>query len=208
MPRPKKHSEEGHEEGASTERWLLTYADMITLLMVLFIVLFAMGQTDIRKFNAFKDSFHQLQQQSQANAPPGGPGILSQPSAIALSEQNPYAKLDSSAATTASGKQENGQDSSGQQANGQSQAGQASSQQPVPRRKLSDQRFTGLSAEIRGSRKTSPQQGAARDGKGAGEGGLGQRGPVHLRPEGPRRDHPYRPRSCSLSTRPSCSLRA
>jgi chemotaxis protein MotB len=105
VSRPKKHSEESHEEGASTERWLLTYADMITLLMVLFIVLFAMGQTDIRKFNAFKDSFHQLQQQSQANAPPGGPGILSQPSAIALSEQNPYAKLDSSSATSASGKQ-------------------------------------------------------------------------------------------------------
>ncbi len=131
MPRPKKHSEESHEEGASTERWLLTYADMITLLMVLFIVLFAMGQTDIRKFNAFKDSFHQLQQQSQANAPPGGPGILSQPSAIALSEQNPYAKLDSSAATSASGKQETGQDSSGQQANGQSQPGQ--DQRPTAR---------------------------------------------------------------------------
>ena len=145
MPRPKKHSEESHEEGASTERWLLTYADMITLLMVLFIVLFAMGQTDIRKFNAFKDSFHQLQQQSQANAPPGGPGILSQPSAIALSEQNPYAKLDSSAATTASGKQENGQDSSGQQANGQSQPGQDTN--PLPSAKLSDQTFTGLSAK-------------------------------------------------------------
>jgi chemotaxis protein MotB len=143
MPRPKKHSEESHEEGASTERWLLTYADMITLLMVLFIVLFAMGQTDIRKFNAFKDSFHQLQQQSQANAPPGGPGILSQPSAIALSEQNPYAKLDSSAATTASGKQENGQDSSGQQANGQSQPGQDTN--PLPAAKLSDQTFSGLS---------------------------------------------------------------
>ncbi len=151
MPRPKKHSEESHEEGASTERWLLTYADMITLLMVLFIVLFAMGQTDIRKFNAFKDSFHQLQQQSQANAPPGGPGILSQPSAIALSEQNPYAKLDSSAATTASGKQENGQDSSGQQANGQSQPGQDTN--PLPSAKLSDQTFTGLSAKAAAAEK-------------------------------------------------------
>jgi chemotaxis protein MotB len=155
MPRPKKHSEESHEEGASTERWLLTYADMITLLMVLFIVLFAMGQTDIRKFNAFKDSFHQLQQQSQANAPPGGPGILSQPSAIALSEQNPYAKLDSSAATTASGKQENGQDSSGQQANGQSQPGQdqRSNSQAQSADRLSDQRFTGLSAKAAAAEK-------------------------------------------------------
>jgi chemotaxis protein MotB len=131
MSRHKNHAEVEGEEGASAERWLLTYADMITLLMVLFIVLFAMGQTDIRKFNAFKDSFHQLQQQSQANAPPGGPGILSQPSAIALSEQNPYAKLDSSAATSASGRQENGQESSGQQANGQSQPGQQLSDQSL-----------------------------------------------------------------------------
>jgi len=150
MSRPKKHAEEEHEEGASAERWLLTYADMITLLMVLFIVLFAMGQTDIRKFNAFKDSFHELSQQSQANAPPGGPGILSQPSAIALLEQNPYAKLDSSSATSASGKQENGQQSSGQQANGQSQPGQSQPAQDsnsLPAQKLSDQTFTGLSAK-------------------------------------------------------------
>ena len=41
------HAEE-HEE--SHERWLITYADMITLLMVLFIVLFAMGQVDAGKY--------------------------------------------------------------------------------------------------------------------------------------------------------------
>jgi chemotaxis protein MotB len=141
MSRPRKRRDEGHgEEGPSAERWLLTYADMITLLMVLFIVLFALGQTDIRKFNAFKDSFHQLSQQSQANAPPGGPGILSQPSAIALSEQNPYAKLDSSSATSASGKAENGQESPGNAANGQSNPGQANSQSA---QQLSDQTFTG-----------------------------------------------------------------
>jgi chemotaxis protein MotB len=151
MSRPKKHAEEEHEEGASAERWLLTYADMITLLMVLFIVLFAMGQTDIRKFNAFKDSFHELSQQSQANAPPGGPGVLSQPSAIALSEQNPYAKLDSSAATSASGKQENGQDSSGQQSNGQSQAGQDPNN--LPSESVAAQTLTGQSAKAAAAEK-------------------------------------------------------
>jgi chemotaxis protein MotB len=141
MSRPKKHAEEEHEEGASAERWLLTYADMITLLMVLFIVLFAMGQTDIRKFNAFKDSFHELSQQSQANAPPGGPGVLSQPSAIALSEQNPYAKLDSSSATSASGKQVSGQDSPGQQ----SQSGQDPNN--LPSASVAGQTATGQSAK-------------------------------------------------------------
>lgn len=38
---------EGHE---NSERWLLTYADMITLLMVLFIVMYASSKTDLAKF--------------------------------------------------------------------------------------------------------------------------------------------------------------
>ncbi|NUR07128.1 MAG: flagellar motor protein MotB [Nocardioidaceae bacterium] len=46
----------GHEEAhGSHERWLITYADMITLLMVLFIVMFAISQVDQRKFNQLKD---------------------------------------------------------------------------------------------------------------------------------------------------------
>ena len=44
-----------HEEGNS-ERWLLTYSDMITLLLVLFIVLFAISQIDQAKFREFKQS--------------------------------------------------------------------------------------------------------------------------------------------------------
>lgn len=44
--------EEAHE---NHERWLLTYADMITLLMVLFIVLFAIGETNQGKFNKLHD---------------------------------------------------------------------------------------------------------------------------------------------------------
>lgn len=47
------HDEE-HEAHENEERWLLTYADMITLLMVLFIVMFAMSQVDQRKFMALK----------------------------------------------------------------------------------------------------------------------------------------------------------
>jgi chemotaxis protein MotB len=44
-----------HEEGNS-ERWLLTYSDMITLLLVLFIVLFAISQINQAKFREFKQS--------------------------------------------------------------------------------------------------------------------------------------------------------
>jgi chemotaxis protein MotB len=49
----KKHHEEGH---VNHERWLVSYADMITLLMVLFVVLFAMGQTDKAKLDALRSS--------------------------------------------------------------------------------------------------------------------------------------------------------
>jgi chemotaxis protein MotB len=48
------HDEE-HAEHENEERWLLTYADMITLLMVLFIVMFAMSQVDQRKFMQLKN---------------------------------------------------------------------------------------------------------------------------------------------------------
>jgi chemotaxis protein MotB len=41
---------EHHEEHVNHERWLVTYADMLTLLMVLFIVMFAISQVDQKKF--------------------------------------------------------------------------------------------------------------------------------------------------------------
>jgi len=45
--RRKKHEEEEHE---NHERWMVSYADMLTLLFVLFVVLFAMSQVDKAKF--------------------------------------------------------------------------------------------------------------------------------------------------------------
>jgi chemotaxis protein MotB len=47
--RAKRHEEEEHE---NHERWLVSYADMVTLLMCLFIVLFAISQVDKAKFAA------------------------------------------------------------------------------------------------------------------------------------------------------------
>jgi len=55
MARAKRRGGEGGHENA--ERWLLTYADMITLLMVLFVVMFAISNTDVRKFTALAQSF-------------------------------------------------------------------------------------------------------------------------------------------------------
>jgi chemotaxis protein MotB len=54
--RAKKHEEEEHE---NHERWLVSYADMVTLLMCLFIVLYALGQVDISKFTAFSEGLQQ-----------------------------------------------------------------------------------------------------------------------------------------------------
>ena len=49
MPKP------AHEEGGS-ERWLVTYADMLTLLLVLFIVLFSISVVNTSKFISLKTS--------------------------------------------------------------------------------------------------------------------------------------------------------
>ena len=50
--RRRRHEDE--EEHENHERWLVTYADMLTLLMVLFIVMFAMSQVDEKKYSALR----------------------------------------------------------------------------------------------------------------------------------------------------------
>jgi chemotaxis protein MotB len=54
--RAKKHEEEEHE---NHERWLVSYADMLTLLFALFVVLFAMSQVDVTKFNSFAEGLQE-----------------------------------------------------------------------------------------------------------------------------------------------------
>ena len=77
-PRPhrRRHSA-GHDEEheANHERWLLTYADMITLLMVLFIVLFAISVVDKKKFAELADGLsHQFGNTNKVL--PAGTGVL------------------------------------------------------------------------------------------------------------------------------------
>lgn len=47
-----RNEEEGHE---NSERWLLTYSDMITLLLALFIMLFTMSNVDSDKYKALAE---------------------------------------------------------------------------------------------------------------------------------------------------------
>ncbi|WP_432484548.1 OmpA/MotB family protein [Kineococcus esterisolvens] len=55
----RRHKHEEHDEHVNHERWLVSYADMLTVLMALFIVLFAMSQIDQLKFAQFKEGFNE-----------------------------------------------------------------------------------------------------------------------------------------------------
>lgn len=50
----RKHSE-GHE---NHERWLITYSDLITLLMIFFVVMYSMSKVDNNKFRAMADALN------------------------------------------------------------------------------------------------------------------------------------------------------
>src|SRR4051794_5073480 len=55
--RRKKGGHEEHEEHVNHERWLVSYADMLTLLFVLFVVLFSMSDVNMRKFAQLASGF-------------------------------------------------------------------------------------------------------------------------------------------------------
>jgi chemotaxis protein MotB len=66
----------------NSERWLLTYSDLITLLMIFFILLYAMSTTNTRKFQdltgALKQAFNNGQYQMiTLGGSPGNPQTLS-----------------------------------------------------------------------------------------------------------------------------------
>ncbi len=62
----RKHKHEEHVD----ESWLIPYADVLTLLLALFIVLFAASEVNMEKFQEISESFNQELQ--------GGTGVLSQ----------------------------------------------------------------------------------------------------------------------------------
>ena len=47
MARKRKHDE--HEDHVNHEAWIIPYADLLTLLMGLFLVLWALGKTDMER---------------------------------------------------------------------------------------------------------------------------------------------------------------
>ncbi len=70
------------EEHVNHERWMVSYADMLTLLLALFVVMFAISKVDAEKFDVFADgaaeAFGQanVALQGKAGNLDGGDGIL------------------------------------------------------------------------------------------------------------------------------------
>lgn len=52
----RKHQEE-HEEHVNHEAWVIPYADLLTLLMVMFLALFAIGNINLAKFRELAEAF-------------------------------------------------------------------------------------------------------------------------------------------------------
>jgi chemotaxis protein MotB len=71
----RKHEDhEEHEEHVNHEAWVIPYADMLTLLMAMFLVLWATGRVDEQKFAAVANA---LASEFGENLPfPGGNGVL------------------------------------------------------------------------------------------------------------------------------------
>jgi chemotaxis protein MotB len=66
----RSHAAAGHD---NDERWLLTYADMITLLMALFMVLFSISSVNVSKYETLQES---LKAAFSGSVLPGGRAIL------------------------------------------------------------------------------------------------------------------------------------
>ncbi|PLR76924.1 flagellar motor protein MotB [Bacillus sp. V3-13] len=81
--RKKKHHHEDHMD----ESWLIPYSDLLTLLLALFIVLFASSSIDVKKFEALSKTFNEvftggtgvMEYESQSPVPEGRMDPADQP---------------------------------------------------------------------------------------------------------------------------------
>ncbi|WNB91384.1 flagellar motor protein MotB [Bacillus sp. NEB1478] len=79
MAKKKKHHEEHVDES-----WLIPYADMLTLLLALFIVLFAMSEVDAQKFKQMASAFR--------NEFTSGTGVMEEQATIPTPDTDPIPK--------------------------------------------------------------------------------------------------------------------
>lgn len=77
MSKKKRHHHEEHEEHVNHEAWVIPYADMLTLLMAMFLVLWAIGQVDIDKAKAVSTGFaDEFGLSMSAGKGSGGTGVM------------------------------------------------------------------------------------------------------------------------------------
>jgi chemotaxis protein MotB len=83
----KRHAE---EEKDNEDRWLLTYADLITLLMAFFVVMYSLSRVDIQKFKAIAQSLASVFPVSQsAFVPLPGVGGRKGTEPVSVTRQEP-----------------------------------------------------------------------------------------------------------------------
>lgn len=76
-----RRQREQEAEKDKSERWLLTYSDLITLLMIFFVVLYSMSKVDADKFQAIAESLNRAlgggtPARIDLNDHPSGPSVL------------------------------------------------------------------------------------------------------------------------------------
>jgi chemotaxis protein MotB len=80
-----RHKAGEHE---NTERWLLTYADLITLLLGLFVILYAMSNIDATKYTALVNAFGDVFGETPVGRGPGIAGGIQPPINVMQSDRN------------------------------------------------------------------------------------------------------------------------
>ena len=134
----------GAEEG-SNERWLLTYADMITLLMALFMVLFSISSVNISKYETLQKS---LKAAFSGEILPGGKAIAQQGSTANAAQTPSSVELQAiePVATQGAASQENGSAHSTSSASSSSSAGASSAQQAAAQKEAAE--FAHIKQEL------------------------------------------------------------
>jgi chemotaxis protein MotB len=64
-----------HEEHENHERWLITYADLITLLLIFFVIMYSMSKIDVAKYTQLSKSLSFQFKKSDTVIPHGKTGI-------------------------------------------------------------------------------------------------------------------------------------
>src|SRR5690242_5883703 len=75
-PSRRRHGAAHEEHPEGSERWLVTYADVLTLLLVLFIVLFSVSVVNTSKFISLKTSLASVFGNGIKGVMSGGNGLL------------------------------------------------------------------------------------------------------------------------------------